>query len=93
MDIHHSDICIVGEAYGFDSHFVNKCDTCKEFSLAFESHFVKSRFDELNSTKEQFVEHWNNHHRDVTYSLAGRRRELKWYDSFLRFDNYTWTTK
>lgn len=93
LDLHNRDICIVGEAHGFTSHYVHECDMCDKFSLDFESHFMKNQFKELEATKEQFVEHWNASHKDVTYSLMGHRRMLRWYDTFLRFDDYVWTMK
>ena len=93
LDIHNRDTCVVGEAYGFTSHYARDCDKCNKFSLDFESHFVKNQFGELEDTKEEFVQHWNGHHRDVTYSLAGHRKTLKWYEDFLRFDDYIWTVK
>ena len=93
LDIHDKNTCVVGEAYGFNSHYAKDCDKCDKFSLGFESHFMKNQFRELESTKEQFVQHWNEQHRDVTYSLMGKRRMLKWYDSFLRFDDYIETIK
>jgi len=93
MDIHSQATCVVGEAYGFNSHYANDCDKCNQFSLDFETHFVKNQFRELETTKEQFVKHWNANHKDVTNSLKGHRRMLKWYDTFVRFDDYVWTMK
>lgn len=93
LGLHSRDVCVVGEAYGFNSHYVRECDACDKFSIDFESHFMKNQFRELETTKEQFVEHWNANHKDVTYSLIGHRKMLRWYDTFLRFDNYVWTIK
>ncbi len=93
LDIYDKNTCVVGEAYGFNSHYADDCDKCDKFSLDFESYFMKNQFRELEATKERFVQHWNEQHRDVTYSLIGKRRMLKWYDSFLRFDDYILKTK
>jgi hypothetical protein len=93
LDIHNKDTCVVGEAYGFTSRYARDCDKCNKFSLDFESHYVKNQFQKLEGTKEEFVQHWNKRHRNITYSIAGHRKTLKWYDSFLRSDDYIWTVK
>ncbi|MDE1830308.1 MAG: hypothetical protein KGI25_08295 [Thaumarchaeota archaeon] len=93
LDIHDKNTCVVGEAHGFDSHYANDCNKCDKFSLDLESQFMKNQFRELEDTKVQFVHHWNEQHRDVTYSFIGKRRMLRWYDSFLRVDDYIQTTK
>jgi hypothetical protein len=93
LDLHSKDVCIVGEAHGFNSRYVHECDVCDKFSLDFEFHFMKNQFRELEITKEQFVEHWNTNHKDVDISLIGHRRMLRWYHTFLRFDDYVWTIK
>ncbi|MGI0063084.1 MAG: hypothetical protein ACREBA_11600 [Nitrosotalea sp.] len=93
LAIHSRGSCVVGEAYGISSRYVKECEKCDKCSIDFESHFMKNQFRELEATKEQFVEHWNEDHKDVTESLKGHRRKLQWYDSFIRFDDYIWTMK
>ena len=87
MDLHNRDTCVVGEAYGMDSTYVFGCEAFNRFSLEFESHFTKDRFAELDLTRTLFVQHWNERHGMITRSLSGKRRGLRWYDSFLRFDD------
>lgn len=91
LDMHQPEICVVGEAYGFTGDYKQNCFDCKEFSLMFEDYYIKNNLDNLHKVKDDFVEHWNLFHKQVTYSLIGARRQLRWYDSFLRFDDYIWT--
>lgn len=87
MDLHDKNRCVVGEAYGFSSKFAKECGICNRIGLDFESHFTRDEYHELECTKAQFVQHWNREHGDITRSL-GKRRPLRWYDSFLRFDDH-----
>ena len=92
MDLLDNNRCVVGEAFGLVSNYAGGCEKCDRFSLYFESNFVHKKLGELEATKEQFVRHWNEQHRDVTMSL-GKRKPIMWYDSFLRFDDYIERTK
>ena len=88
LDIHDKNTCVVGEAHGFSSTYANSCEACDKFSLDFESQFMKNQYQEMDATKGQFVRHWNELHRDITLALGQKRRMLRWYDSFLRFDDH-----
>ncbi len=92
LDLHDKGRCVVGEAYGMSSKYVDDCHECNKFSLDFESHFIQNKFAHLERTKELFIQHWNERHSDITTSL-GNREPLRWYDSFLRFDDHIQTSK
>ena len=78
---------IVGEAYSFSSSYVNDCAACAAFSQVFLDAFT-SDWGALQETTRYFMSHWNSEHRDVT---AGTKRRLKWYDAFIRSDDYVLT--
>jgi hypothetical protein len=86
------ETCIVGEAHGFSSSYMNSCETCRGFSSEFP-HDVRD-YSLLKQNVRKFVEHWNRRHSNVTMQLmlsGKRRRMLRWFDGFARFDGYVRT--
>ena len=82
------ETCIVGEAHGFSSAYMNSCGTCRGFSSEFPHELWD--YSLLKQNVDKFVEHWNYKHGDVTMQLllSGKRRMLRWFDGFARFDDH-----
>ncbi len=57
---------------------------CRAFSKRFPRYLKDLAYRELDHDVQRFVEHWNDRHGDV----AVERRNLRWFDSFVRFDGY-----
>jgi hypothetical protein len=86
------ETCIVGEAHGFSSSYMNSCETCRRFSSEFP-HDLRD-YSLLKQNVREFVEHWNRRHSDITMQVmsSGKsRRRLRWFDGFARFDGYVRT--
>ena len=83
------ETCVVGEAYGFSSSYMEDCAECATFSQLFFNDFRSKSFSPHDNTVRHFVAHWNSNHRRVTCAIgdSGPRRRLRWYDAFLRFDD------
>jgi hypothetical protein len=77
------ETCIVGEAFGRSSSYWDSCIECKAFSSRFLCYFRERSYNKLECDVQRFMEHWNEKHRDVE-----NRRGLRWFDSFVRFDNH-----
>ena len=66
----HPDICVVGEAHGWNNRYLNDCDACSSFGFRFyryanwspvsDREYGIQRFEE---SAAEFVEHWNSEHR------------------------------
>jgi hypothetical protein len=85
----HSDIasrenCIVGEAFGRSASYWDSCMECRAFSKRFPRYLKDRAYRELDRDVQRFVEHWNDRHRDAVIE----HRNLRWFDSFVRFDGY-----
>lgn len=86
------ETCIVGEAHGFSSAYMNSCEACRGFSSEFPRGLRDHSF--LKQNVDKFVEHWNQKHGDITMRLqsSGKsRRRLRWFDGFARFDDHVRT--
>jgi hypothetical protein len=79
--------CIVGEACGFSSSYVNNNAASAAFSQAFLDAFTRD-WGALQKTAGHFMSHCGSEHKDVT---AGTKRKLMWYDAFIRSDDYVLT--
>jgi hypothetical protein len=54
--------CVVGEAYGFSSHYTDDCDECNMIGCRFLYYFTFNRRRKLEENKQEFVRHWNKAH-------------------------------
>lgn len=86
-DITSPENCIVGEAHGRSSSYWYDCSDCREFSRRFPRYFGRRSYKELDDDVQRFVVHWNEEHADG----KKKQKDLKWYDSIARFDDYIQT--
>ncbi len=54
--------CVVGEAYGYSSKYVEDCDECDRIGCRFLYYFSLNRRSKLERNKQEFVKHWNEVH-------------------------------
>jgi hypothetical protein len=54
--------CVVGEAYGYSSKYVEDCDECDRIGCGFLFYFSLNWRDRLERNKQEFVRHWNEVH-------------------------------
>jgi hypothetical protein len=57
--------CVVGEAYGYSSQYMDNCDECESFGSKFLYYFTFNWHEKLESNKQDFVKHWNEHHSNI----------------------------
>ena len=60
-----SSACVVGEAYGFSSSYVDKCKTCKELGLQFMFYFLIQSDSVIEKAKLDFEDHWNKENSEI----------------------------
>lgn len=51
--------CVVGEAYGYSSKYVEDCDECDRIGCRFLYYFSLNWRSKLERNKQEFVKHWN----------------------------------
>jgi hypothetical protein len=61
-----SSACVVGEAYGFSSSYVQRCKTCKELGMQFMDYFLIQSDSGIEVAKLDFTDHWNKEHSEIT---------------------------
>ena len=54
--------CVVGEAYGYSSHYTENCDECDRIGCKFLYYFTLNWRRKLELNKQEFVKHWNEEH-------------------------------
>ena len=54
--------CVVGEAYGYSSHYAENCNKCNKIGCKFLYYFMLNRRKKLEQNKQQFVKHWHEQH-------------------------------
>ena len=64
VEIRNSSKCIVGEAYGYTSSYLNTCKTCNRICVRFMNYFMIHSRSRLERTADLFVRHWNQEHVD-----------------------------
>jgi hypothetical protein len=64
--------CVVGEAYGYSSKYVEDCDECDRIGCRFLYYFSLNWRSKLERNKQEFVKHWNIVHSQYErpYSIA-----------------------
>jgi hypothetical protein len=61
-ELQKSSKCVVGEAYGYSSHYTDNCDECNMIGCRFLYYFTFNRRRKLEQNKQEFVKHWNEAH-------------------------------
>jgi hypothetical protein len=51
--------CVLGEAYGYSSQYMDSCEECESFGSKFLYYFTFNWNGRLESNKQDFVKHWN----------------------------------
>ena len=64
LELKSTSKCVVGEAYGFSSSYVSSCKLCCRISWKFMFYFMICSYSKLEETKNEFVTHWSEKHRD-----------------------------
>jgi hypothetical protein len=54
--------CVVGEAYGYSSSYLDDCNTCDDICRKFMYCFGTCSNKKLEQNKLRFVKHWNEKH-------------------------------
>jgi hypothetical protein len=62
LELKHASKCVVGEAYGCSSSYVDNCERCCDIAWKFMFYFMIHSYSKLERTKKEFVKHWNNKH-------------------------------
>lgn len=62
LEIRNSSKCIVGEAYGYSSSYLNKCAECNKICVRFMNYFMIHSYSRLERNVNTFVRHWNEKH-------------------------------
>lgn len=74
LELTAAEGCLVGEAYGFSSSYLQTCKTCEMIGSNFQTTFITRSYENLKKNKEKFVKHWNEKHRLIT---EGLKRKIK----------------
>ena len=62
FELQKTSKCVVGEAYGYSSHYTENCDECDRIGCKFLYHFTLNWRRKLELNKQEFVKHWNEEH-------------------------------
>ena len=54
--------CVVGEAYGFSSSYIDSCRQCASIANKFSLYFALCWQKKLQGVQSIFVRHWNENH-------------------------------
>jgi hypothetical protein len=63
-ELQRASKCVVGEAYGYSSHYTKNCDECNRIGCKFLYYFTLNWRRKLEQNKQKFVKHWNEMHRE-----------------------------
>ena len=61
-ELKYASKCVVGEAYGYSSSYLDDCNTCDEICQKFFYYFGTCSNKKLEENKRRFVKHWNEKH-------------------------------
>ncbi len=61
-EIRNSSKCIVGEAYGYSSSYLNSCKQCNKICVKFMNCFMVHSQSGLEKNVGLFVRHWKEEH-------------------------------
>jgi hypothetical protein len=61
-ELQKSSKCVVGEAYGYSSKYIENCDECNGIGYKFLYYFMLNWRRKLEQNKEEFVKHWTKVH-------------------------------
>jgi hypothetical protein len=61
-ELQKSSKCVVGEAYGYSSHYTDSCEECDRIGCKFLYYFTLNWRKRLELNKQAFVKHWNEEH-------------------------------
>jgi hypothetical protein len=59
--------CVVGEAYGYSSQYTDECGRCNRIGCKFLYYFTLNLQERFESSKQDFVKHWNEKHNQSIY--------------------------
>ena len=62
FELQKTSKCVVGEAYGYSSHYTENCDECDRMGCKFLYYFTLNWRRKLELNKQEFVKHWNEEH-------------------------------
>ena len=62
VEIRNSSKCVVGEAYGYSSSYLNTCTECNRICVRFMNYFMIHSYSGLERNANLFVRHWNEKH-------------------------------
>jgi hypothetical protein len=63
FELKRTSRCVVGEAYGYSSSYIQNCTECDEIGWKFMYYFTVRSNKKLEENKSRFVKHWNEQHR------------------------------
>ncbi len=63
LELKRTSKCVVGEAHGFTSSYIQSCKHCDDLGWKFMFYFAIHSRRKLEINKKRFVEHWNEVHR------------------------------
>ncbi len=73
LELTDVDRCLVGEAHGFSSSYLQTCNVCEMISSNFQINFIMRSYKNLKKNMEKFVKHWNEKHAHITNELKTKR--------------------
>ena len=62
FELQKTSKCVVGEAYGYSSHYTENCDECDRIGCKFLYYFTLNWRRKLELNKQEFIKHWNEEH-------------------------------
>ena len=65
LELKDASKCVVGEAHGFSSSYVDSCKPCSKIGWKFMFYFMIHSYSKLDGTKNEFVKHWSEKHLHV----------------------------
>jgi len=71
-ELQKSSKCVVGEAYGYSSHYTENCDECNRIGCKFLYYFMLNRRKRLEQNKQDFVKHWNEAHSQYRQTIVAK---------------------
>jgi hypothetical protein len=65
LELKDASKCVVGEAHGFSSSYVDSCKPCSKIGWKFMFYFMIHSYSKLEATGKEFVRHWSEKHLHV----------------------------
>jgi hypothetical protein len=65
LELKHTSKCVVGEAYGYSSSYLDNCERCSKIAWKFMFYFMIHSYSKLEDLKKEFAKHWSEKHLHV----------------------------